>query len=177
MGAASIAGVVRHAAATLLVCAACSAPAPRPDAAVRDTLDTLYRAFCFDAGGAADWATMRSLFAEGAVFVDPFEAGARPQGRGVEPFCASFAAWCADDAVRTSGLHERILHARIETAGNIAHAWVGFEGFEPGSGKIRSRGVDSLQLVLDRGCWKVASFTTQYESAGLRLPPRFYADR
>jgi hypothetical protein len=39
---------------------------------------------------------------------------------------------------------------------------------------LRTRGVDSLQLVLDRGEWKLASFTTQYSTDDAPLPSRWF---
>lgn len=137
-------------------------------------VERLYRAFCFNAGGEADWATMRASFAPGASFVDPFRQGQQPKAVDAECFLATFAAWCKADDVRSTGLHERILRLRLEACGGIAHAWVGFEGFQPTDGRVRTRGVDSLQLVLDRGEWKLASFATQYSSADAPLPPRWF---
>jgi len=78
-----------------------------------------------------------------------------------------------DDAVRSTGLHERILNARVDVFGGVAHAFVAFEGFVPGTGEFRSRGLDSIQLLRDRGRWRVVSFTTQYASDASPLPARF----
>lgn len=152
-----------------------SAPASE-EARAAAMVERLYRAFCFDAGGEADWATMRALFAPGASFVDPLQAGQEPKAVDAERFLATFAAWCKADEVRSTGLHERILRLRLEACGGIAHAWVGFEGFHPTDGLVRSRGVDSLQLVLDRGEWKLASFATQYSSDHAPLPPRWFGE-
>ena len=66
-----------------------------------------------------------------------------------------------------------MLTVRVEFYGGIAHAWVAFEGFLPASGELQTRGLDSLQLVLDKGQWKLASFTTQYASKQAPLPERF----
>lgn len=69
-----------------------------------------------------------------------------------------------------------MLGTRIDLFGVIAHAWVAFEGHAPGESAARTRGLDSIQLVLDRDRWRVASFTTQYETAGRKLPRRFLAE-
>lgn len=170
---------VLHLALACLASSACHVVEVRPTSAPDEEraaamVERLYRAFCFDAEGEADWATMRSLFAPGASFVDPFQVGREPKAVDAERFLATFAAWCKADDVRSTGLHERILRLRLEACGGIAHAWVGFEGFQPADGRVRTRGVDSLQLVLDRGEWKLASFATQYSSADAPLPTRWF---
>lgn len=119
---------------------------------------------------------MRGLFADGAVFVAPIGDGKKPRAVGVEEFLSDFQAYVASDAVRDTGLHERILRARIDVYGRIAHAFVVFEGFRPGEDAAQSRGLDSIQLVLDGERWLVVSFTTQYESPQRPLPARFLVD-
>lgn len=171
------------AAALLASALACRAPravvGPSPDElrAVEATLEELYRAFCFDAGGEADWDAMRALFADGAVFVAPFAAGETPRAVGADAFLDDFRAWVASEAMRATGLHERIVIARIELFGSIAHAWITFEGFVPGEPAPRTLGLDSLQLVRDGGRWKLVSFTTQYAGEALPLSERFLGDR
>ena len=159
------------AAMVLLALPACrtteAAGPPAGDVArVRATLDDLYDAFCFDAGQGADWDGMRMMFAEGAAFVAPGSTAAV----GTEEFLLDFRAYTN---TASEGLHERIEHARIEVYGQIAHAWVAFDGFEPVSGELRSRGLDSIQFVRDGEDWLVASFTTQYGGPGESLPERF----
>lgn len=161
----------------------CAALAPAPQApnqrelrAIEASIEALYRAFCFDPGGEPDWAAMRELFVDGAAFVAPFRPGETPRAVGVEPFFADFRAFAASDSVRDTGLHELILCSRVELYGVIAHAFVAFEGFEPRTGKLRTRGLDSIQLLLDRGRWRVASFTTQYASSDAPLPERFLVE-
>ena len=134
-------------------------------------LDQLYSSFCFDAGAEADWKGMRALFAPGASFYSPAAPGVAPEGVGEGPFLDGFRDWITQTQVGTTGLHEAIVNVELETFGGIAHAWVTFDVFVPGSPPNR-RGVDSLQLVLDGGAWKVASFTTQYASASLPVPER-----
>jgi hypothetical protein len=144
---------------------------------VAAALDELYRAFCFDPGGEPDWEGMRTLFADGAVFVAPISAGREVQAVGVDEFFADFRAYAASEPVVRTGLHERIVHRRIDLFGNVAHAFVTFEGFVPGERAARTRGLDSLQWVRDRERWRLVSFTTQYETDGLPMPRRFLALR
>jgi hypothetical protein len=139
--------------------------------AIAATLDALYDAFCFDPHGEPDWGAMRALFAAGAAFYGP--AGDAPVGVDAERFLADFAAYAARPPFDASGLHERIVHARIDAYGAIAHAYVAFEGFVPGQPGVVTRGLDGIQLVKAGERWLVASFTTQFESPALPMPARF----
>lgn len=167
-----------------------SAPPPSADElrGVRATLDELYIAFCFEPGGEADWDGMRALFCEGAAFVAPIAPGATPVAVDSEQFLADFQDWVRGSRIGRTGFHERITHARIELFGTVAHAWVTFDGFVPPSGfeaaggaeaaaRQNTRGLDSLQLVLDGDRWLVASFTSHYASAGEPMPARFEQPR
>lgn len=172
-----------RAAALALLLASCAPAAPAPPAPevrdVREILERLYAAFSFDAGAQPDWDAQRALFLPGAVFVDPVKEGVPPRGAGAEEFLAKFRAWVETPEMK-KGFRERILEARIDLYGHVAHAYVSFEGYVPGAAdgdraKAATRGLDSIQLVLDGRDWKVASFTTQYERPGLPLPRRFRA--
>ena len=167
--------------AVALVLGACRSPVRPADVGqgpdglreVHATIEALYLAFCFDAGGEPDWEAMRALFVEGAAFVPPIAPGATPAAGDADAFLSDFARWIETSDVGTTGLHERILRVRVDRFGHIAHAWVAFEGHLPGEADARTRGLDSIQLVLDGERWKVASFTSQYEGRGLLLPTRF----
>ena len=146
-------------------------------AQVRAMLVELYAAFSFDAGAEPDWATQRRLYLSGAVFVPPIRQGRDPRADDTEQFLSDFRDFATSEPTRTTGFHERIVGARIEVFGGIAHAFVAFEGFVPGDPKVSTRGLDSLQLVRDGDAWRLVSFTTQYESDALSLPGRFFDSR
>lgn len=141
-----------------------SAEATTPDA-LRGTIDKLYSAFSFEPGQPADYAAMRSLFAPGAAFVSP---GA---GRAVdaEGFLEDFRNWL-EGPVGATGLRERVLHVRSQHLGNIAHAWITFEGVLPETGERHSLGVDSVQFLNHEGAWRLVSFTTHYVADENELP-------
>lgn len=166
----------------VLVTASCRAAVPghRPrgeHAGIERALERLYEAFDFGPGGEADWDAMRALFAPGATFYAPIAPGAEPVGVDAERFVADFQAWSRSSPDVRDGLHERILSTRIERCGNVAHAWVTFTGFVPGSGEVRTRGVDSIQLVRSGAQWQLASFTSHFESEREPLPARFLPAR
>jgi|LakMenEpi03Aug12_release.lakeMendotaPanAssembly.Ray.scaffolds.fasta_scaffold02455_17 hypothetical protein len=125
-------------------------------------VEQLYEAFDFDAGGGADWNSLEKLFLEEACIVNPFADGALAQVSSRSEFLREFQAYVRSDSVCSTGLHERILAVRGEFRGNIAHTWVEFEGFLPATGELKTRGVDSIQWVLDSTRWRVAAFTTHY---------------
>lgn len=135
--------------------------------AIRSMIDELYTSFCFDTGAQADWEAMQSLFAEGANFASPIREGAPVRIQDAQAFIADFKAWVDGSA---EGFHERIIKTQIEAFGNVATAAVTFEGFVPGNDEVQTLGLDNLQLVLDRGQWKLASFSTQYASESLPMP-------
>jgi hypothetical protein len=160
-------------------------PAPVPSVAdvaaerdIRRTLEALYAAFSFDAGAEPDWAAQRALFLPGAAFVDPVRPRTAPRAIGADEFLANFRRWVTTDSTLRDGFRERIVALRVDHFDHVAHAYVTFEGFVPRPGvttpPVRTRGVDSVQLVRDdHGTWRVASFTTQYEGPGALLPARF----
>jgi hypothetical protein len=145
--------------------------------AVRRTLDSLYAAFSFEAGGEPNWRAMRALMLPGSAFVDPVRPPTPPHAIGADEFLANFRRWVQETPKGKAGFKERIVAARIDSFGHVAHAYVTFEGYPPGKTIAEERGVDSIQFVLDGTQWKVASFTTQYEEPGLPMPNRFGATR
>ena len=160
----------------------CQAAPPNPPPAdqvraIEETIGELYRSFNFDAGGEADWELLRSLTIEGAVFVAPVGEDQSPRAIGTDEFIDGFRAWILTTPQRKNGFHERLVHVRIDVFGKVAHAYVVFEGFVPGDGRTKTRGLDSIQLVLDGVRWRVVSFMTQYAGAESPVPARFEGGR
>ncbi len=148
-------------------------PSAGERAPIAAMLEDLYATFCFDADDQADWEGMRAHFADGASFVAPIPAGGVPKAVDAQQFIADFQNWIATSEVGNTGLHERIVHLRIDVFGSVAHAFVTFEGFVPPDPSATTRGLDSIQLVKSGTRWLLASFSTQYESEGSKLPQRF----
>lgn len=157
---------------------ACASRAPAPSAkeaaaAIEASIAELYTAFCFDAGGEAQWDQIEAHFLESAIIVNPYPVGGHPSVVTRAQFLKEFQNYVRSDSVRETGLHERVLAIQADHYGNVAHAYVSFEGFIPATGVVRTRGLDSLQMVREGARWRVASFTTQYETEGLAIPARF----
>ena len=149
---------------------ACRSTPKQPDgphgdvAAVAETIERLYTAFCFDPGAEPDWETQRELFLDGAIFVAPIQPGQSPVPMGVEEFVADFRSFATGRVTAATGFHERILDKRIGVFGTLAHAYVRFEGFHPAApDQPVTRGIDSIQFVRDGAHWRLLSFTTQYD--------------
>ena len=157
----------------LVGCRATAPPspeAPSPEhAQLRQTIDALYVAFGFDAGGEPDWSTQERIYMQGATFVAPIRRGRTPVGVDTATFIDDFRAFARTGSYAGSGLYERILQTHIGVCGGVAHAFVLFEGHLPGEADARTRGMDSLQFVRDGEDWRLVSFTTQYESADTPL--------
>lgn len=159
----------------LSACRAVAAPTPELPR-VEPMLIELYRAFSFDPGREPDWAAMRALFAEGAVFVAPRPHGASGPARleDTAAFLAGFQRYATSPELQATGLHERIVGLCVDGYGEIAHAFVAFEGFAPENpGEALTRGLDSIELVRDGAGWHVAAFASQYEDGEHALPHRF----
>ena len=145
-------------------------------AEIESGVQDLYRAFCFDADGMPDWETLRAMSADGASYFSPYAPGSTPQGVGLDRFLGDFRSFIEDSPLGRTGYHERVIHARIDRFGSVAHAYVTFEGFVPGEPADRV-GLDSIQFLASPTGWQVASFSTQYEGEGLPLPDRFRPER
>ena len=145
--------------------------------AVRETIERLYDAFCFDGRVEPDWNTQREIYLPNAVFVPPAAAGRQPVAEDLETFLGGFRDWVLAGEYAESGLHERIVGLRVDAFGGVAHAFVAFEGFRPGEELAVTRGLDSIQLARDGEAWRLVSFATQYEGEGRELPPRFVDPR
>ncbi len=142
---------------------------------LEQAVERLYAAFGIPAGGKPDAHAIRELCAPGAVFVAPIKAGAEAPALDLERFLADFETYADSPPVRANGIMERVLSLRLDGYGNVAHAWVAFEGYEATSGRPLARGLDSIQWVRHQGAWRLCSFTTHYAAKGERLPSRFLA--
>ena len=174
MGSASTSSAAQATAPPAAPGATVDAPTER---AIRRVLDSLYAAFSFDAGHVPAWSTMRALMLPGAAFVDPVTPGIAPHAVPLDTFVVHFRAWVEGTPKGKAGFRERIVAARIDAFGHIAHAFVTFEGTVPGHAVADERGVDSIEQVRVGSDWKVASFSTQYEAPAIPLPARFGGHR
>ncbi|MEZ5979293.1 MAG: hypothetical protein R3F34_13865 [Planctomycetota bacterium] len=162
-------------------------PSAAESAGVLAAVDELYRAFCFEPGGEADWDAMRALFCDGAAFVAPLGRGQVPRAVDADAFVGDFQDWIRSSRVGRTGFHEIVTHVDVELFGTVAHTFVVFDGVVPESGvdaaggpdaaaRMRTRGVDSIEWARSGERWLLVSFTTQYASRDLPVPARLESE-
>jgi hypothetical protein len=129
-------------------------------------IDALYRAVSFELGGQPDWATLKSLFLEGAVLAQPRRGTRQLELLSVDQFIARFEADLKTFEERGTGFSERVAGSQCSTFGRVADCRVVFEArFDPASPDPVGRGVDHIQLVRNGKRWWIAAIATEYERA------------
>ncbi len=131
-------------------------------AAIGTALDDVYAVISGPPGQPRDWARMRTLFTPEARLTAIGATGAK--GGTVEEYIAK-----SGPTLTRIGFTERELARRVEVYGDLAHAWSSYEGTGDG-GKLRVRGINSIQLVRQSGRWLVQSIFWQAESPSRPLP-------
>lgn len=126
-------------------------------------LERLYGTFSYAPRREPDWATMRSCFIDGAVFILEPAPGLAPAAQDID---AMIADWQTTLRADTQGLgfKEWIDHAAIARNGKVAHVDVTFGARQDGDPRPRRTGMDSLQLMRIGTQWKVTAFIVQYEA-------------
>ena len=153
------------AAITVLTTSAFTNPAnDKETIAVRKTLDSLYSAFGFKMGGDPDWTTIRHLALNGAAFVSAPAPKQQRVAIDIEKFISDYKSYIVKSGLRKTGYTEHILSADIQIIGTVSVATVVFKASIAGDKRPRKSGMDNLQLLLDKGRWKIMAFTTQAES-------------
>jgi hypothetical protein len=142
-----------------------SATQPAPDAtAINQTITQLYKSFSFKAGEEPDWNTIRSLALPGAAFVaEPNEKAIR-KAVGTEDFIAAYKQTIIDASLGQTGYEETIINSKIAQSATVANVEVSFRAYISTDKKQRKPGTDNIQLLKDKGQWKIVAFTTQAES-------------
>ncbi|WP_162428076.1 hypothetical protein [Pontibacter pudoricolor] len=71
------------------------------------------------------------------------------------------------------GFYENVLGLRIERFGNLATAFQTYETRYGKDGKVEARGVNTYQLVFDKGRWWIASLLFTPETAKQPIPEKY----
>ncbi len=138
---------------------------PAAERVVRD----LYDMVTFPAGTTPDWDELRALFLPEAVVV----LRTSPQATSVftlDGFVQDWLRFMEDFNVSETGFTERIIRTHTTEFGEIAHVWVLYAAEIPGRGRPPQQGVDSFQLVLREGGWKIASILNELPIPGRPIP-------
>jgi hypothetical protein len=71
------------------------------------------------------------------------------------------------------GFYENVLGLRVERFGNLATAFQTYETRYGKDGKVEARGVNTYQLVFDKGRWWVASLLFTPETEKQPIPAKY----
>lgn len=71
------------------------------------------------------------------------------------------------------GFYENVLGLRIERFGNLATAFQTYETRYGKDGKVEARGVNTYQLVYDKGRWWIASLLFTPETENQPIPEKY----
>src|SRR5687768_1149139 len=71
------------------------------------------------------------------------------------------------------GFYENVLGLRIERFGNLATAFQTYETRHGKDGKVEARGVNTYQLVFDKGRWWIASLLFTPETEKQPIPAKY----
>jgi hypothetical protein len=157
---------------------AASAAATRPAAAPADVasvdaiIAALYDVISGPAGQARNWDRMRSLFIPGARLIP---TGKAPNGSvghrvlDVEDYIRQ-----SGPALERSGFFERELSRKMESFGNIVHAFSTYDSkrtlHDP---QPFARGINSIQLLNDGQRWWVVTVFWDSERADNQIPAKY----
>ena|ERR1700687_5374027 len=146
---------------------------PLAHAADGDSIDSVMKAV-YDVisgpAGTRDWARFKALFAEGARLIP---VRATPQG-------GTPLVWTPDEYAQRAGanfeknaFYESEVARRLETFGNIAHAFSTYESRRAPGEKPFARGINSFQLVKAGDTWKVMTILWDSEREGNAIPEKY----
>ncbi len=143
---------------------------PSLRAADTDSIDSVikavYEVISGPAGTPRDWVRFKALFADGARLI-PVRAG------GPAVLTPDDYAEHAKPIFEKSAFYETELARRLETFGNIAHAFSTYESRHAPGEKPFARGINSLQLVKMGDTWKVMTIFWDSERPDNPLPEKY----
>ena len=151
---------------------------PRPDSADVVSIDGImaaaYEAVSAEPGAERDLDRFRSLFRSDArlLSVSRREGKTQIASLSLDDFARAFAGAVAD------GVFEKEIFRRTERFGNIAQVWSTYEiRTTRESPQVRTRGINSLELVYDDERWWITGGQFQNEGPDLPLPELYGGDR
>jgi hypothetical protein len=145
---------------------------PADVASVDAIVAALYDVISGPAGQARDWNRFRSLFMPGGRLIS---TGRAPDG------AARYRAMTPDEYatgsatfLERSGFTEREIARRLESFGNIAHAFSTYESQYTEENQARhARGINSIQLFNDGKRWFVVTVFWDAERPDNPIPAKY----
>jgi len=139
-------------------------------------LAALYATISGPAGGARDWARLRSLFGPDArlMAVGPApDGGFAARSMSVEDYIARVSPVFA-----RTGFYEKEAARTSETYGQIVQVFSTYESrHAPADAKPFQRGINSIQLFSDGKRWWIVNLVWRAEDDKLPLPERYLRTR
>jgi hypothetical protein len=142
-------------------------------AADGDSIDSVVKAVYEVISGPAgtrDWVRFKALFAEGARLIP---VRSTPQGGAPQVWTPDEYAQKAGASFEKNAFYESEVSRRLETFGNIAHAFSTYESRRAPGEKPFARGINSFQLVKAGGTWKVMTILWDSEREGNPIPEKY----
>jgi hypothetical protein len=140
---------------------------PALHAADTDSIDSVikavYEVISGPAGTPRDWVRFKALFADGARLIPVRASG--PIVTTPDEYAER-----AKPIFEKAGFYESELARKLETFGNIAHAFSTYESRNAPGEKPFARGINSFQLVKIGDSWKVMTILWDTERPGNPLP-------
>jgi hypothetical protein len=147
---------------------------PAAKAADTDSIDSVikavYEVISGPAGSPRDWVRFKALFADGARLIPVRAAG--PAVSTPDEYAER-----AKPIFEKAGFYETELARKLETFGNIAHAFSTYESRHAPGEKPFARGINSFQLVKIGDTWKVMTIFWDSERPGNPLPEKYLENR
>ncbi|MER2997451.1 hypothetical protein [Pontibacter populi] len=158
------------AAAVTIVAQAQTIVSPKEVATIEDITETGLQIVSGPKGQKRDMEKFKALFLPDAQMGGVFFKGDSSFVRitTVEKFAERNGP-----AYEELGFYENVLGLRIERFGNLATAFQTYETRYGKDGKVEARGVNTYQLVFDKGRWWIASLLFTPETEKQKIPAKY----
>jgi len=136
------------------------------------TIETLYGVISGDKGVKRDWALFKYLFADDAKLTPlQTDKSDRTSARYLSPDgYINQAGACLE----STGFFEKEIYRVTETYGHLTHVFSTYESYRSSEdAEPFARGINSIQLMEDRGRWYVVNITWQGETEEFPLPAKY----
>ncbi|MFW6084930.1 MAG: hypothetical protein ACODAA_06940 [Gemmatimonadota bacterium] len=159
-------------------------PAAADVASIDAIVAALYDAVSFKPGASPDWKRFEALFHPDGRLVPPRTPGVEVEDRGeaadterllpaldVVEFAENSSRFIEESGIRARGFHEREVGRRVERFGAVAHVMSAYESrFADGDADPIARGVNTIQLLHDRGRWWILGVVWATEDEDHPIP-------
>jgi len=139
---------------------------------VNSTIETLYGVISGEKGEKRNWDLFKYLFAEGAQLT-PLLTDAHGKVVASYQTPADYTNQ-AGAYLESVGFFEKEIHRVTESYGNLVQVFSTYESFHSSKDAVPfARGINSIQLMKDRGRWYIVNITWQGETDQFPLPEKY----